>query len=60
MQSESPNLSRLRYGKTPRSRSLPVSGQGDPDVAEDALQEAYWAVAEIEHVERIEDLRKCF
>jgi hypothetical protein len=31
-----------------------------PDVVEGALQDAYWAVAEIEHLERIEDLRKCF
>lgn len=44
----------------PQVKKLAHTWAGDPDVAEDALREAYWALAKVEHPERIEDLRKCF
>jgi hypothetical protein len=34
--------------------------RGDPDLAEDGLDEAYWAVARVRHPERIGDLRAYF
>jgi hypothetical protein len=41
----------------PRVKSLARARAGDLDLAEDALQEAYYAVARTAHPERIDDLR---
>lgn len=44
----------------PEVRSLARRRAGDPTLAEDALQEAYWAVARVKRPELIEDLRRYF
>lgn len=44
----------------PEVRSLARRRAGDPTLAEDALQEAYCAVAEVKRPELIEDLRRYF
>lgn len=44
----------------PRVKNFARARAGDPDVADDALQETYYAVARISHPEQIEDLRSYF
>ena len=44
----------------PRIRRLAWSRAGDPEIAQDALQEAFCAVARYGDPEKIEDLRKYF
>lgn len=44
----------------PQVRRLARPRVGDPGVAEDALQETFYAMAKIEHPEQIDDIRKYF
>lgn len=44
----------------PQVKKLARTKTGAPDLAEDVLQEAYYAMATVEHPEQIEDLRKYF
>jgi len=46
--------------KDPRIKSLARRHAGDPDVADDALQSAYYAVARVNHLDQIENLRAYF
>lgn len=46
--------------KDPRVEKLARTKARDPDLAEDVLQEAYYAMATMKHPEHIEDLRKYF
>ena len=50
----------LAIRENPQIKSFARARAGDPDVAEDALQETYYAMAAMKHPERIEDLRKYF
>lgn len=50
----------LLIRENPRVKKLARARAGDPDIAEDALQEAYYAMAALKHPERIEDLTKYF
>jgi hypothetical protein len=44
----------------PRTKNLARRHAGDPDVADDALQSAYYAVVRVEHLDEIENLRAYF
>ena len=50
----------LAIREDPQVKGLALRRAGDPELAEDALQEAYCAVAGLENPERIEDLRAYF
>ena len=50
----------LAIREDPKVRSLALRRAGDPELAEDALQEAYCAVAGLKNPQRIEDLRAYF
>lgn len=50
----------LEIWRDPRIRKFALWRAGDPDLAEDVLQETYHAVAGRKHPERIEDLRAYF
>jgi DNA-directed RNA polymerase specialized sigma24 family protein len=49
-----------RVAQDPGIRGLAVARAGSRALAEDALQETYWAVARVKDPERIEDLRAFF
>ena len=44
----------------PRMRSLAIRYAGHPDLADDALQSAYYAVARLKNLEQIQNLRAYF
>lgn len=46
--------------KDPRIKSLARQYAGDPDVADDALQSAYYAVVRVKHLDQVENLRAYF
>lgn len=46
--------------KDPRIKSLARRQAGDPDVADDALQSAYYAVARMKRLDQVENLRAYF
>jgi DNA-directed RNA polymerase specialized sigma24 family protein len=50
----------LSIREDPQVNGLALRRAGDPELAKDALQEAYCAVAGLENPERIEDLRAYF
>src|SRR5438874_1715960 len=50
----------LTVVRDPQIRKLALRLAGDPDLAEDALQEAYYGVSRVRNPEQIEDLRAYF
>ena len=46
--------------KDPRTKSFARRYAGDPEVADDALQSAYYAVARVSHLDQVENLRGYF
>ncbi len=50
----------LAIRQDPRIEALALRRAGDPELAKDALQSAYWSAARVDHPESIKDLRAYF